>query len=128
MVSLGALGLLSAASAPAGLICIVDDAHWLDRASLGAIVFAARRLEADGVVVLLAARERDASEPVARRPAGAARRRPGCSAATSLIPGSVHPEVRRRLVEMTSSNTLALLELPGVLSADQLAGGGSHSL
>src|SRR5436190_3365051 len=51
------LGLLAAAAAQQPLLCLVDDAHWLDAASAEAVAFAARRVEHDPVALLLAARE-----------------------------------------------------------------------
>ena len=50
------LSLLAAARDDGPLLCVIDDAHWLDEASAGALAFAARRLEAEGVVMLFAAR------------------------------------------------------------------------
>src|SRR5262249_10353775 len=55
-VSLGVLGLLSAVAAERPLLCVVDDAQWLDQASADSLVFAARRLDADRLVLLFAAR------------------------------------------------------------------------
>jgi hypothetical protein len=57
LVGAGTLSLLAAAAEERPLLCLVDDAHWLDAASAGALTFAARRLEDDPVVVLFAARE-----------------------------------------------------------------------
>jgi hypothetical protein len=57
VVSMAVLGLLTAVAEEQPLTCIVDDAHWLDRASADALVFAARRLQADPVAVLAAAPE-----------------------------------------------------------------------
>src|SRR5262245_35384198 len=56
-VSLGVLGLLSEAAEERPLICVVDDAQWLDQPSADALVFAARRLDADPVVLLFGARD-----------------------------------------------------------------------
>ena len=53
------LHLLVAASAQAPLLVLVDDAHWLDRSSADALLFAARRLDGERVAVLFAVREND---------------------------------------------------------------------
>ena len=55
-VSLGVLGLLSEVAEERPLLCVVDDAQWLDQASADSLVFAARRLDADQLVLLFAAR------------------------------------------------------------------------
>src|SRR5690348_27838 len=60
LVSVAVLGLLTAAADAEPLLCVVDDAHWLDAASADTLVFAARRLHADPVALVIAAREGDA--------------------------------------------------------------------
>ena len=55
-VAAATLSLLAAVADERAVLCVVDDAHWVDRASADALVFAARRLEAEGVVMLFAAR------------------------------------------------------------------------
>src|SRR3954462_279456 len=55
VLSVAVLSLLSEASEPGPLLCVVDDAHWLDRPSADALRFCARRLGAEGVAVLIAA-------------------------------------------------------------------------
>jgi predicted ATPase len=61
-VSLGVLGLLAEVAEERPVLCLVDDAHWLDSASADALVFAARRLHAEPLVLLFAARD-DAQRP-----------------------------------------------------------------
>ena len=57
LIGLAALSLLSELAGDGALLCVVDDTHWLDRASADALLFAARRLESEGVVLLISARE-----------------------------------------------------------------------
>ena len=106
------------------MLCLVDEAQWLDRSSAEALTFAARRLDAEGVVCLFAARDGDRRD----FPAPACRNRLqglGPEPAAALLAGAgvdLPAEVVGRLVERTGGNPLALLELPGTLDPDQLAG------
>jgi DNA-binding CsgD family transcriptional regulator len=127
LVSLAVLSLLAEAAEQRPLLCLVDDAHWLDDASADALVFVARRLEAEGIVLLFAAREGevrefDAPELAELRLAGL-----DADAAAALLDRhagiALLPETRARLVEATGGHPLALLELPSTLSEAQLAGG-----
>src|SRR6266545_2587017 len=59
LIAVGALSLLAEVAEERPLVCLVDDAQWLDRASADALTFAARRLEAEGIVLLFAARDDD---------------------------------------------------------------------
>lgn len=106
LIGLATLTLL-AESAP--LLCLVDDAHWLDQASADALLFAARRLHAEGVVLLFSARDDFAApgldelhleglDPQAARELLASRDLPA--------------HVRDRVVQESGGNPLALLELP----------------
>lgn len=127
LVSLAVLSVLAEAAGDGPLVCLVDDAHWLDEASADALVFAARRLEAEGVVMLFAARSGEALEfaspglPELRLgglDADAARALLNPRAGAALSPAAL-----AWLVEHTGGNPLALLELPSSVSAVQLVSG-----
>jgi DNA-binding CsgD family transcriptional regulator len=127
LVSLAALSLLAEAAEQRPLLCLVDDAHWLDDASADALVFVARRLEAEGIVLLFAAREGEAREFDAPELAELRLAGLDADAAAALLDRhagvALSPETRARLVEATGGHPLALLELPSTLSEGQLAGG-----
>jgi DNA-binding CsgD family transcriptional regulator len=126
--SIGAatLSLLAAAAEENPLFVVVDDAQWLDRSSQDALLFAMRRLKADSVALLYAAREGE--ERTFDSPGVESLSLSGLprEAATSLLLESreveVAVEVAERLCDATHGNPLALIELPGLLSAEQLAG------
>ena len=117
------MGLLTAAADAQPLLCVVDDAHWLDGASAEALVFVARRLQADPIAVLIGARDGDArplrgarAARAAARRAARRRRRARCS--TAPCPRSCATSSSR----VTGGNPLALLELPGALTDDERTG------
>jgi DNA-binding NarL/FixJ family response regulator len=126
LVSLAVLSLLAEAAEDQPLLCLVDDAQWLDDASADALVFVARRLEAEGIVMLFGAREGDVRQFEA--PGLPELRLGGLdpTAAGTLIDLSagveLSPELRDRLVAETGGNPLALLELSSALSEAQLSG------
>ena len=124
LVGLAVLSLLSDVAQEQPLVCIVDDAQWLDRASAQALVFVARRLLAESVALLF----------VTRDPGGELEGLPRL-AVEGLALGDAHgllgsalrvpldERVRERLVAETRGNPLALLELPRALTPAELAGG-----
>jgi DNA-binding CsgD family transcriptional regulator len=125
LVGLAVLSLLATATADQPLLCLVDDAQWLDQASVQTLAFVARRLLAEPVGVLFAARDTGAE---------ALRGLPeltisGLSDADardlldSVLLGRVDERVRDRLVAETRGIPLALLEVPRSVSAAELAGG-----
>lgn len=126
LVGVATLSLLTAAAEERLVLCVVDDAHWLDPASAAALLFSVRRLGADRVAVLLAARE--AAGPVFEEPGVTEVVLRGLDeeSARALLAarlgGDPADEVARRLVAETGGNPLALLELPGELSPAQLEG------
>jgi len=124
-VSAAVLGLIAAAAEDHPVLCLVDDAQWIDSPSAGALVFTARRLRAERVAILFAAREgelrqfRSQGLPemyLGSLPEPAAGQLLDCAA-----PG-IAPAVRNRLLADANGNPLALLELPGGLTTAQLGG------
>ncbi len=124
LVGLAALGLLSEASQEQPLLCVVDDSQWLDRASARALAFVARRLLAEKIALVFAARdlgEELAGFPELRvEPLG---RRDARALLESVLPARLDEHVLDRIVLETHGNPLALLELPRGLTPIQLAGG-----
>jgi DNA-binding CsgD family transcriptional regulator len=118
------LSVLGVAAEEQPLLVTVDDAHWLDAASAEALLFAARRLEREGVVLLFASRPDDP-------------RFADCglevltvegiddSAAAAIVTErapTVAPDVLVELVRVAAGNPLALTELPSHLTAEELSG------
>jgi DNA-binding CsgD family transcriptional regulator len=124
LIGLAVLGLLSELAAERPLVCVVDDEQWLDRASMQALGFAARRLAAEEVGLVFAAQvpgRELAGLPelmVEGLPEEAAR-----ALLDSALAGPVDTQVRDLIVAEARGNPLALLELPRGLSPGQLAGG-----
>jgi DNA-binding CsgD family transcriptional regulator len=113
LVGLAALSLLSAAAERQPLLCVVDDAQWLDRASAQVLAFVARRLLADPVALVFAARE--PGEELRGLPGlvvGGLREADARELLSSVIRGPLDERVRDRIVAETRGNPLALLELP----------------
>jgi len=126
LIGVGVLSLLAEAAEERPLVCLVDDAQWLDQPSTDALSFAARRLEAEGIVLLVAARDDDLHAFTAPSFHELHLNGLDADAAGELLteqsPAGLAANVRERLIEATQGNPLALLELVGSLSADQLAG------
>ena len=126
LLSLAVLSLLAEAASTQPVLCIVDDAQWLDRASVDALTFVARRIEAEGIAMLFAVRD-DPGRDVDT--AGLAELRLtglDAAAADALLAGragtAIHAEVRERVLAGTLGNPLALSELAAALSVGQLDG------
>jgi DNA-binding CsgD family transcriptional regulator len=127
LISIAVLSVLSELAEESPVLCLVDDAHWLDQPSADALVFAARRLEAEGVVMLFAARE---GEPRSFYAPGMRELQLGAldtEASRALLEMRIEvalaPEVRDKLVATARGNPLVLQELPTLLTPEQLAGG-----
>jgi len=126
LVGLAVLGLLAASAEERPLLCLVDDAQWLDEASLQTLAFVVRRLAAEPVAVVFALREGIDRQELAGLPTVGIE---GLEKADAqrLLASAVHApldeHVRDRIVAEARGNPLALQELPHGLSPDQLAGG-----
>jgi DNA-binding CsgD family transcriptional regulator len=124
LIGLAVLSLLSDAAEEQPLVCLVDDAYWLDQASRQTLAFVARRLLAESVALVFATRS--AVEELRGLPELWIE---GLSAADShaLLEGALSAPldaaVRDAIVAETRGNPLALLELPRALAPDELAGG-----
>ncbi|WP_242454666.1 helix-turn-helix transcriptional regulator [Bailinhaonella thermotolerans] len=118
LVGLATLSLLTEHADPDGVLCLIDDAHWLDRASRDALLFAARRLRAEGVVMIFAARDGEGSFAAPGLPElRLSGLRPEAAAAL-LDRHPLPPALRFRLLAEARGNPLALLELPVALGAE----------
>jgi DNA-binding CsgD family transcriptional regulator len=123
-VGLAVLGLLSEAAEERPLLCVIDDAQWLDKASAQTLAFVARRLLADSVVVIFATREPGGElTGLPNLRVDGLRGADARSLLVSVIPGRLDERIADQLLAETRGNPLALLELPRELSAAQLAGG-----
>ncbi|HEX4282163.1 MAG TPA: AAA family ATPase [Solirubrobacteraceae bacterium] len=124
LVGLAVLSLLSEVAQEGPLLCVIDDAQWLDRASAEALTFVARRMLAEPVVMLFAARE--PSDLLQGLPELALEGLADADARallSSVVPGRLDRRIAEQIIAETRGNPLALLELPRGLSAGQLAGG-----
>ena len=121
LVGLAVLGLLSEAAEEQPLLCVVDDAQWLDRASARGFVFVARRLLAEEIALIFAAR--DPGEALAGLPELQVLPLGHRDSRTLNPPCRLGWIARSDRIVATRGNPLALLELPRGLTPTQLAGG-----
>jgi DNA-binding CsgD family transcriptional regulator len=124
LLGLAVLSLLSEVAGKAPLVCIVDDVQWLDRASVDALAFVARRLYAESVAVILATREStDDLSGLPEQDVEGLDDDDARALLASVAGGPLDERVRDRIVAETRGNPLALTELPRGLTAAELAGG-----
>ena len=125
-VGVATLGLMAAIAERGPVLCIVDDLQWLDASSTEALTFAARRLQAEGVAVLFAVRTGDDVGGTTADLETIVLEGLSLSAAEQVLSAVaatfVEPDVARSLYRATGGNPLALVELPGLLSSEQLGG------
>jgi DNA-binding CsgD family transcriptional regulator len=125
LVGLAVLSLMAAATADQPLLCVIDDAQWLDQVSVQTLAFVARRLLAEPVAMVFAARDSGAAA-LAGLPEtivtglsdGAAR-----DLLESVMVGGIDPLVRDRIIAETRGVPLAILEVPRSITATESAGG-----
>jgi DNA-binding CsgD family transcriptional regulator/tetratricopeptide (TPR) repeat protein len=126
LVGLAVLSLLADAAEDQPLVCIVDDAQWLDRVSSQTLAFVARRLLAEPVALVFAVREQGGDQVLAGLPElaiGGLGPEHARLLLDAMIPGPLDEEVKARILDETRGNPLALIELPRGLTPAQLAGG-----
>ena len=124
LVGLAALSLVSEVAEQRPLLCVVDDAQWLDQTSALTLAFVARRLLAEPVGLVFAARE--PGEELQHVPSREVRGLVNGDARAllnSAVPYALDERVRDRILAETHGNPLALVELPRGLTPTQLAGG-----
>src|SRR5258708_183163 len=118
--------LVPEAAAGRPLLCLVDDAQWLDQAAARVLALVARRLDAETVALLFGTRDRAGEGALAGLPglvvAGIADADARALLA-SVLPGRLDERVRDRIIAESGGNPLALLELPLGGTAAELAGG-----
>jgi predicted ATPase len=123
-VPLAVLTLLAEVAEDRPLLCVIDDAQWADGDSAQALTFAARRLQAERIAIVLAAREGEfdaAALPELRlEPLDTIAVEAILTARTGT---AVAPDVARRIASATGGNALAIVELASLLTREQLAGG-----
>ena len=125
-VGLAALSLVSEVARERPLICVVDDAQWLDRASARALAFVARHLAAAPVALVFAMCQPGGGQDLTGLPevqVGGLADGDARALLDSVVIGPMDERVRDRIVAETRGNPQALLELPGRLIPGELAGG-----
>ena len=124
LIGLAVLNLLAGASETGPLLCLVDDAQWLDRASADTFTFVARRLLAERVALVIATRE--ATPGFSEFPellVEGLRERDAQTLLNAALHVTVDARVRDRIVAETRGNPLALVEWPRGRSPTELVGG-----
>jgi DNA-binding CsgD family transcriptional regulator len=124
LVGLGVLSLFSKVAEERPLLCIVDDAQWLDQASVLTLAFIARRLLAEQIGIVFAAREPGSElQHLSELEVRGVRNGDARALLDSAVRSKLDEQVRDRIIAEMRGNPLALLELPRGLTATQLAGG-----
>ena len=124
LVSLAALSLLGDVAQDDPLLIVVDDAQWLDRESVAALVFVARRLQADRIALVFAARESleigETFQGIPQLWVSGLDKDFARSLLTASVSNPVSYRVAERIIAVTRGNPLALMELSGELTSEHL--------
>jgi DNA-binding CsgD family transcriptional regulator/tetratricopeptide (TPR) repeat protein len=126
LVGLAVLGLFSLAAERGPVLCVVDDAQWLDRPSAHVLAFVARRLDAQPIMMLLGRRDTPHLDDVDRLPelqVGGLSPTDSRTLLGQVVPGRVDEPVVERIITEARGNPLAILELRSAMSPADLAGG-----
>ena len=126
LVGLAVLSLLSAAAHERPLLCLVEDAQWLDTASSQVLGFVARRVLAESVAIVVAVREPATGRDFAglpELPLDGLHEDDARVLLEGAVPGRLDDSVRDRIIAETRGNPLALLDLPQRMTPAELAGG-----
>ncbi|WP_433381301.1 ATP-binding protein [Actinoplanes sp. CA-142083] len=126
VLGMATLGLFAEAAAARPVVCVIDNAQWLDRLSKLILAFVARRLGAESLALVFAARDTDGEDLLEGLPELRVDGLPEADARELLdavLTSPVDARVRDRIVAETSGNPLALLELTKGLSPAELAFG-----
>ncbi len=126
LVSLGLLSLLAEYAEQGPVLCLIDDAQWLDRPSAEALLFAARRLEAEPIAIVIAAREGDPrrfeAPGLPDLELNGIARTESAELLRARFDRELPAEVLAVLLDAAAGNPLALLEMPAGLTPGQLDG------
>ncbi len=126
LIGLAVLSLLADLAGEGPVLCLADDAHWLDQTSADALLFAARRLQAEGVALVFATHDQEtAFFPAAGLPALRLGGLDACAAAQLLMDyggRELSREDRSRILEEADGNPLGLIELPAVYRSHMSVG------
>ncbi|WP_410612288.1 AAA family ATPase [Amycolatopsis sp. lyj-109] len=126
LVGLAVLTLFAGVAEDRPLVCLVDDAQWLDRVSAQTLAFVARRLLAEPIALVVAVREPAEELDLAGLPELAVRGLGEAAAGAlldSVLKGPLDVRVRDRIIAETHGNPLALVELPRFWTAAEQADG-----
>jgi len=122
-VGLAMLNLLSSVAEDEPCLCLIDDAHWLDKPSRQVLAFVARRLEADAAVLMFATRVPSAElGGIPEIPIGGLSPNESRKLLDTVLPDGVASPVREKILNLANGNPLAILEIPRGLSAIEMAG------
>lgn len=121
LIGVATLSLLADLATDEPVLCLIDDAHWLDRPSADALLFAARRLGAEGIVMLFAGRTGFDGRGLTELRPGPLDRAAAVELLADRCP-NLEPEVRERVLREAAGNPLALLEFDRMKVASAPAG------